>query len=120
MAIPAVLALRSSTVELYGVPKSRIISGFVRVRIVKPLTGVIEGHPLSSLIPGYIYEIDDFTGEQLLALNAAVEVRSTDPVLATPSTASDDVDVERVAGGVIVIPADTADDRPEKRRRKRR
>ena len=93
----------------------------MRVRIVKPITGVIEGHPLSHLIPGFIYEVDDFTGEQLVILNAAIEVRSTDPVLATPSTASDDVDVERVAGGVVVVvPPDTAEDRPERRRRKKR
>ena len=92
----------------------------MRIRILKPLTGVIEGHSLSSLIPGYIYEIDNFTGEQLLALNAAVEMRSTDPVLATRSTACDDVDVERVAGGVVVMPAGTAYDRPPRRRRTRR
>ena len=110
----------SSTVELCGVPNSRTFVGSVRVRILKPLSGVIAGHSLSSLIPGSIYEIDDFTAEQLLALNAALEVRSTDPVLATRSTASDDVDVERVAGGVVVMPAGTAYDRPPRRRRKPR
>lgn len=55
----------------------------------------------------------------MVAMDAAIEVRSTDPVLVT---AGDDAegDLERLAGGVIVVPPDRAEDAPERRRRKRR
>jgi hypothetical protein len=87
----------------------------VRVRILKSLNGVIEGRSLSRLLPGYVYDVDSFTGQQLIELKAAIEVRSTDPALATVT----DEDLQRVSGGVIVVPSDRADDRPERRRKRR-
>jgi len=78
----------------------------LRVRILKALTGIIEGQSLSQYLPGFIYEVDDFVGEQLIVLNAAVEVRATDPAV------DDDIDMSRLTGGVHVIPPDKADDRP--------
>jgi len=84
----------------------------VRVRILKALSGVIEGHPLSQYVPGHIYEVTDALGLQLAEMGAAIEVRSTDPI--------DDIDLPRLTGGVRVVPPDTAKDRPERRRRKRR
>jgi hypothetical protein len=87
----------------------------VRVRILKSLNGVIEGRSLSRLLPGYVYDVDSFTGQQLIELKAAIEVRSTDPALATVT----DEDLQRVSGGVIVVPSDRADDRPEGRRKRR-
>lgn len=84
----------------------------MRVRILKSLNGVIEGRSLSSLLPGYVYEVESFTGEQLIELKAGIEVRSTDPALATAA----DEDLQRVSGGVIVLPPDKADERPERRR----
>ena len=77
------------------------------------MNGVIEGRPLSQFIPGFIYELDDFMGAQLVELHCAVEVRSTDPVVATE-------DFDRLTGGVVIVPPDKADDRPERRRRKPR
>ena len=83
----------------------------MRIRILKPITGIIEGISLSQFVPGNIYQVHEDLGVQLVEMNAAIEVQSTDPILATPSTSSADVDVERVAGGIIILPPDTADDR---------
>ena len=79
----------------------------------------MEGHSLSQFVPNCIYEVTQSIGRQLIAMDAAIEVRSTDPVL---MTASDDAegDLERIAGGVIVVQQDRAQDSPERRRRKRR
>jgi hypothetical protein len=77
----------------------------LRVRILKALTGIIEGQPLSQFLPGFIYDVDDHVGGQLIVLNAAIEVRATDPAV------SDDIDMSRLTGGVHVIPPDKADDR---------
>jgi len=94
----------------------RVSSIAVRVRIIKPLTGVIEGRPLSEFVPGFIYDVDDLVGGQLIEFDAAIEVRSTDPA---PATDSKDVDVDlaRLSGGVRVLPPDKADDRRIQRRR---
>ena len=81
----------------------------MRVRILKALTGIIEGQPLSQFLPGCTYDVDDFIGGQLIVLNAAIEVRATDPAVA------DDIDMPRLTGGVNVIQPDKADDRPQLR-----
>ena len=80
---------------------------YVRVRILKPLTGIIEGISLSQLVPGQVYQVSEDFGAQLVEMNAATELQSSDPLLATPSTSSADVDVDRVAGGIVVLPPDT-------------
>ena len=79
----------------------------------------MEGHALSQFVPNCIYEVNESIGRQLIVMDAAIEVRSTDPVL---MTASDDAegDLERIAGGVIVVQQDRAEDSPDRRRRKRR
>lgn len=89
----------------------------MRIRILKALAGVIDGHGLSQYILGNVYDVSETFGLQLIALNAAIEVRSTDPALPTDD---DDVDMARLTGGVHVVPPDTASDRPEQRRRKPR
>jgi hypothetical protein len=86
----------------------------VRVRILKGLTGIIEGQSLSQFTAGEIYEVDDFLGTQLVLLSAATEVPSTHG-----TATSVDADFERLAGGVHVVQRQTAEDRPERRRRKR-
>ena len=86
----------------------------MRVRIIKALTGVIEGRALSEFLPGFIYDVDDLVGAQLIEFDAAIEVRSTDPA---PATDSKDVDLARLSGGVRVLPPDKADDRRLERRR---
>ena len=89
----------------------------MRVRILKPLTGIIEGISLSQFVPGQVYQVSEDIGAQLIELCFATAVQSTDPLLATPKTSSADVDVERVSGGIVILPPDTADDRPNRRRK---
>jgi hypothetical protein len=105
-------------VELCGVPNPRIIVATVRIRVLKALEGVMEGHSLSQFLPDYIYEVPESIGRQLIAMNAALEVRSTDPVLVTPAD-DEEGDVARLAGGVIVVQQDRAADGPDRRRKKR-
>jgi len=85
----------------------------LRVRILKALTGIMEGRSLSQFLPGYVYDVTEELGIQLVTMGTAIEVRSTDPAV------SDDIDMSRLTGGVHVIPPDKAEDRPERRRRKR-
>ena len=97
----------------------RVSSIPVRVRIIKALTGIIEGRPLSEFLPGFIYDVDDLVGAQLIEFDAAIEVRSTDPAPATDSK-DNDVDFARLSGGVHVLPPDKADDRRIERAERRR
>ena len=85
----------------------------MRVRVIRSVEGVIEGRPLSQFVTGYIYEVPDAYGQQLIALEAAIEVRATDPAVGK------EIDMERLTGGVVVVPPDRADDRPERRRKNR-
>ena len=86
----------------------------MRVRILKALTGIIEGHPLSQFVPGFVYDVDDVVGGQLIVLRAAIEVRATDPAVYPPH---DDIDMARLTGGVQVVAPDSADDRPQLRKK---
>jgi hypothetical protein len=104
------------TVELWGVPNARIIAFTLRVRILHALAGVMEGHSLSQFVPGSIYEVPEALGLQLIEMKAAIEVRSTDAAVLQ----GDDVDFERLTGGVVIVSSDRAAERPERRRRKRR
>lgn len=79
----------------------------------------MEGQSLSQYVPGYVYEVPESIGRQLIAMAAAIEVRSTDPVLVTTGD-DEEGDLERIAGGVIVVQPDRAEDAPERRRKKRR
>jgi hypothetical protein len=85
----------------------------VKIRILKALGGVMDSHSLSQYIPGFVYEVPEPLGTQLVQMGAAVELRSTDS-----SFTADDL--SRVSGGVKVVPPDTAEDRPDRRRRKKR
>ena len=84
----------------------------MRVRIVHAVGGVVNGFPLSSLVPGLIYELDEDVARRLLELRAAVAVRSTDsPTVVTLE------DVSWRTGGIHVLQA-TAHDRPSRRTRR--
>jgi hypothetical protein len=89
----------------------RHIIGDLRVRILKALSGIIEGQPLSRFVPDVIYDVDDVVGGQLIVLKAAIEVRATDPAV---GTTDDEIDMARLTGGVHVVPHH-ADDRPQLR-----
>ena len=84
--------------------------------MVQSLSGVVQGVPLSALIPSFIYDLDDEVAAQLIELRAAVAVRHTD----IPTVESfEDVDISWLSGGVHVVQPDTAHDRRRRRRRSR-
>jgi hypothetical protein len=74
----------------------------VRIRIVKAMSGILDGHSLSALIPGTVYEIDEHLAIQLIALYGAVEDASDTPAvpLDVPDTA---FELPGVTGGVHIL-----------------
>ncbi len=89
----------------------------MRVRIVKTLSGVIDGRALSTFLCDFAYDIPSPLALQLIEIGAGVAVRSTDPVI---PTGTDDLDLVRLSGGVTVVPPDRAPDRSPRRRKTRR
>ena len=88
----------------------------MRVRVLKSLTGVVDGIPLSPLIPGFIYDLPHQTAEQLIEMRGVRPVRSSD----MPTVEElEDIDIACVSGGVHVLQSDTAHDRPPRRRPQR-
>ena len=73
----------------------------MRIRIVKPMTGILDGQSLSVFIPGTIYEIDEHLGIQLIALNGGVEDGSKTPAVDLQSDTSRELPV--IEGGVHII-----------------
>lgn len=88
----------------------------MKIRILKAPSGIIHAHSLSQFLPGFVYDVEPAFGEQLIELGVATEVAASDPVTSVTSV---DVDLERLDGGVHVVPPGTAVDRPQRRRRKR-
>jgi hypothetical protein len=66
------------------------------------MTGVLDGHSLSGLIPGTVYEMDEHLAIQLIALYGAVEDESDTPAvpLDMPDPA---VDLPEIGGGVHIL-----------------
>ena len=88
----------------------------VKIRIVTAMAGVMDGHSLTQFLPGFVYDVDEALGAQLVAMKIATEVRFTD----SPTNPGEETDMDRLTGGVQVVPSEKADDRPERRRTKRR
>lgn len=78
--------------------------GGVRVRILKALTGVMDGHALSTLLPGFTYDVPHSLSRQLIEMGIAEKVLASDPVTASPS---DDLDLSHLTGGVKVVPPES-------------
>jgi hypothetical protein len=89
----------------------------VRVRIVRPLTGVIDGIPLSSLVPKFVYDLKAEVAAHLIEMRGAVATGITEPTTIEPL---EDVDPAWLTGGVRVLQRETAHDRPPRRRSSRR
>lgn len=87
--------------------------------MLKELNGVVDGVSLSSLVPGFVYDVPETTGAYLIELNAARHVRKTD-LPTVVDIEGQDVDIAWLTGGVHVVQQETAHDRPRRRRRKRR
>ena len=91
----------------------------MRVRMLQPAAGVMDGISLSHLIPGLTYDVPPSTAHYLTANGFAEEPASADAALVVP------VDELRafigVVGGITVSQTDRAHHEPRRRRgRKKR
>jgi hypothetical protein len=91
----------------------------VLVRIVRPITGVIEGQPLSQFMPGLVYDVNPLLAFQLIEIDGAVE----EPFADTANVVHEG-DMEHMEGpmmgGVHVIQPDSANERSSRRKPRRR
>jgi len=53
----------------------------VRIRITKPMSGVLDGFSLTRFTPGLTYDVADAFGHQLIALHDAKEDTSNSPAI---------------------------------------
>jgi hypothetical protein len=91
----------------------------VRVRIRKPLEGIVQGVSLAGLVPGLTYDLDATLGGYLVTVGAADAIVSSSPALVIPLDAPEDL--PPVLGGVSVSQiAEAADEPGRKRSRKNR
>lgn len=95
----------------------------VRIRILKPMAGVLDGVSLGHLEPGLTYEVEESLGGYLVSTESAEEVAFGD---SRAMDSKDDTLIEHVARGVTVthttqpLERVVSHDRPRKSRRKRR
>jgi hypothetical protein len=75
----------------------------VRVRILKPMVGVMDGQRLGRFTPGLTYDVDDALGHHLVALGGAQH--ETDPRHAI-HISEDGLDDAQLTDGVTVVPPD--------------
>jgi len=91
----------------------------VRVRIVRPSVGIMDGVSLSHLIPGASYDIPSELGYWLISRGVAEYVTETSDGVVMPLDNS--LALEQLTQGVSVLPPiATADDESTARRRPRR
>ena len=97
----------------------------MRVRVLKPMVGVLDGVSLSRLVPGLGYDLEDGLARYLITCGAAEEMAGGRPALVAPI---DDPYIAQLTGGITVTqvnppPKHMAADRPRKvqpsRKRKR-
>ena len=122
--VAAFNALRRSEQERPFAPAKRAqgVSETRRVRIVKPLAGILDGVSLSTLAPGLIYDLEASLARYLISCGTAEESAAERAVSVVPE---DDPYIAHVVGGIIVTqapasPQDTAADTPRKVRRLRK
>jgi hypothetical protein len=90
----------------------------VRVRMLKPMVGVLDTVSLSRLVPGLTYDVDEGLAKHLISCGAAEETASTRPALVVPV---DDPYLAHVTGGITVSQVNpparevAADQRPKVR-----
>jgi hypothetical protein len=102
--------------------RARSVSETLRVRIIKPLVGILDSVSLSTLAPGLIYDLEGGLARYLISCGAAEDSAPERAVSVVPE---DDPYIAHVVGGVIVTlalatPQDMAADKPPKVRRLRK
>jgi hypothetical protein len=91
----------------------------MRVRILKPSAGIMDGVSLSHLLPGLTYDVEPSVGHYLTLNKYAEEVPSETPALVIP--VDDPRAFNDLAGGVSIVHVrDQAADKPRQARKKRR
>jgi len=75
----------------------------MRVRILKPGEGVVDGVSLRSLVPGGIYDVDPALGHYLVT-NGFAEELASDLDLALAATVDTPYAVEQLTKGISVLP----------------
>ena len=89
----------------------------MRIRIIKAVAGVLDGHTLGQFTPGHVYELDDGLARQLISMGCAREEHSEALALVI-RTEDEAFDEARLTGGVRVIPPEIAHDAPRPDRRR--
>jgi hypothetical protein len=74
----------------------------VRIRMVKPMSGVMDTVSLSYLTPGGTYDVSPGLARYLVSCGAAEEIDSTQPGLVIPA---DDPYTAHLTGGITVTNA---------------
>lgn len=82
--------------------RARRVSETRRVRIIKPLAGILDGVSLSTLVPGLIYDLEADLARYLISCGAAEESAAARAPSVVPE---DDPYIAHVVGGVIVTQA---------------
>ena len=91
----------------------------MRVRILKPSVGVMDGVSLSTLVPGFAYDLPRVLGNWLVSHGAAAEFPASTIVLIVPLDDDEDLAAAVHMGGVSVDQS-TAADKPRRIKRKKR
>ena len=94
----------------------------MRIRILKPMAGVLDGVSLGHLEPGLTYEVEESLGAYLVSTQSAEEIAFGDSRI---MDSKDDTLIEHVARGVTVTNTQPLErvvshDRPRKSRCKPR
>jgi hypothetical protein len=88
----------------------------MRIRITKPLAGILDGHRLGQFNPGLVYELDDGLARQLISMGCA-QAESSETLALVVRDGDDTLDEARLTGGVRVIGLNNANDWTTDRRR---
>jgi hypothetical protein len=73
----------------------------VRIRILKPSEGILDGVSLAQLVPGLIYEVEPPVGRYLIQIRSAEEIPASNSDLVVPF--DDPPPFEELARGVSVM-----------------
>ena len=88
----------------------------MRVRILKPGEGIMDGVSLGHLVPDTVYDLDPSVGHYLIQTRHAERVRESDDALVIPLD-NPRAYSQLTRGITIVPPLAEAADRPPRRRR---
>ena len=81
----------------------------MRIRITKPLAGILDGHRLGQFTLGLVYELDDGLARQLISMGCA-RAESSETLALVIRDGDDTLDEARLIGGVRVIGLHNAND----------